>query len=219
MRDAELKNKQCRDRLHHSKTCGTQYWTRSRQHVRYPQNKSSFSVNHPRESLFSLLHSYRNPSKQTTPTLRSGTTGPTYGMTVTKVCFNISLSSRGNQVLADTLARLSVYTVPSDAGAYTGLLPHFLPPRTALPHTLVMIVLDWTRPWTFVEDLQTWLKWVEDWVKADGSREMEIAREENHERRTSFFFVRTCAKSVEQYRRICNIIPNQPPTRCPPRPT
>ncbi|KAI9574289.1 dynein light intermediate chain-domain-containing protein [Boletus coccyginus] len=82
----------------------------------------------------------------------------------------------------DTLARLSVYTVPSHASAYTALLPHFLPPRTALPHTLVVIVLDWTRPWTFVDDLQTWLKWVEQWAKGDGSREVEIVREENHER-------------------------------------
>ena len=90
-------------------------------------------------------------------------------------------------LLVDTLARLSVYTVPSHASAYVSLLPHFLPPRTALPHTLVMIVLDWTRPWTFVEDLQTWLKWVEQWAKRDGSREVEIVREENHERRACSF--------------------------------
>ncbi|EEB91456.1 hypothetical protein MPER_10178, partial [Moniliophthora perniciosa FA553] len=53
---------------------------------------------------------------------------------------------------------------------------------TSLLHTLVMIVLDWTRPWTFVEELETWLKWVEDWAKGDESRELEIAREENRER-------------------------------------
>ncbi|KIJ69787.1 hypothetical protein HYDPIDRAFT_77857 [Hydnomerulius pinastri MD-312] len=82
----------------------------------------------------------------------------------------------------DTLARLSVYTVPSEAKAYTALLPHFLPPRSALPHTLVMIVLDWTRPWTFMEEMQTWLRWVELWAKGDGSREVEIATEENRER-------------------------------------
>jgi dynein light intermediate chain 1 len=83
----------------------------------------------------------------------------------------------------DTLARLSVYTVPSDAIAYTSLIPHFLPPRVSLPHTLVMIVLDWTRPWTFVDNLQTWLMWVEIWAKGDGSRDLDIVREENHERR------------------------------------
>ncbi|KAL4081422.1 dynein light intermediate chain-domain-containing protein [Scleroderma yunnanense] len=82
----------------------------------------------------------------------------------------------------DTLARLSVYTVPSDAQAHTSLLPHFLPPKSTLPHTAVMIVLDWTRPWTFVEELEMWLMWVEQWAKGDGSREVDIVREENHER-------------------------------------
>ncbi|KAK7470324.1 hypothetical protein VKT23_001755 [Stygiomarasmius scandens] len=82
----------------------------------------------------------------------------------------------------DTIARLSVYTVPSAVHSYTALLPHFLPPRTALPHTLVVVVLDWTRPWTFVEELETWLQWIETWAKGDGSRELEIVREENKER-------------------------------------
>lgn len=82
----------------------------------------------------------------------------------------------------DTLARLSVYTVPSSNPSYTALLPHFLPPRTCLPHTLVMIVLDWTRPWTFVEELEVWFKWIDDWVNSDSSREAQIAREEGRER-------------------------------------
>ncbi|KAA1473378.1 dynein 1 light intermediate chain [Dentipellis sp. KUC8613] len=82
----------------------------------------------------------------------------------------------------DTLARLSVYTVPSSAPSYTSLLPHFVPPRQSLPHTVVMIVLDWTRPWTFVEELHTWLSWVESWVKGDDARELVITREENRER-------------------------------------
>lgn len=83
----------------------------------------------------------------------------------------------------DTLARLSVYTIPSSAPAYTLLLPHFLPPCSSLPQTLVMIVLDWTRPWSFVEELQSWLQWVEKWAKGDGTREVQIVREENCERR------------------------------------
>ncbi|KAG6841846.1 hypothetical protein C0991_006253 [Blastosporella zonata] len=52
----------------------------------------------------------------------------------------------------------------------------------SLPHTLVIITLDWTRPWSFVEELQTWLEWVEAWAKGDGSRELEITREEGRER-------------------------------------
>ncbi|CAA7260130.1 unnamed protein product [Cyclocybe aegerita] len=82
----------------------------------------------------------------------------------------------------DTLARLSVYTVPSSASSYTGLVPHFLPPRTTILSTLAIIVLDWTRPWTFVEELETWLTWIETWAKEDGSRELEITREESRER-------------------------------------
>ena len=83
----------------------------------------------------------------------------------------------------DTLSRLSVYTVPSVASSYTALLPHFLPPRSSLPHTVVIIVLDWTKPWTFLDELFIWLSWVEQWVKGDGARELVIAREENRERR------------------------------------
>ena len=84
----------------------------------------------------------------------------------------------------DALARLSVYTIPSSAPAYTSPLPHFLSPCSSLPQTLVMIVPDWTRPWSFVEELQTWLRWVDKWAKGDGTRELQIVlREENCERR------------------------------------
>ncbi|KAF8258590.1 hypothetical protein EI94DRAFT_1774165 [Lactarius quietus] len=82
----------------------------------------------------------------------------------------------------DILARLSVYTVPSSAPSYTALVPHFLQPQSALPHTAVVIVLDWTRPWTFLEELHTWLAWVENWVQGDGARDLEVIREENRER-------------------------------------
>ena len=52
-----------------------------------------------------------------------------------------------------------------------------------MPHTLVMITLDWTRPWSFIQELEAWLDWVEKWVKGDGTRELDIAKEENRERR------------------------------------
>jgi dynein light intermediate chain 1 len=82
-----------------------------------------------------------------------------------------------------------VYTVPSSAPSYTSLLPHFLPPRSSLPQTVVVIVLDWTRPWTFIEELETWIKWIENWAKGDGSRELEIVREESRERRSCNFYL------------------------------
>ncbi|KAJ3776680.1 dynein light intermediate chain-domain-containing protein [Lentinula raphanica] len=100
----------------------------------------------------------------------------------------------------DTLARLSVYTTPSSHSSFTSLIPSFIPPRSSLGHTAVIIVLDWTKPWTFVEEMEEWLTWVERWAggeltdanmkdakdpKKDG-RELEMIREENRERWQSY---------------------------------
>ncbi|KAE9409855.1 hypothetical protein BT96DRAFT_953209 [Gymnopus androsaceus JB14] len=84
----------------------------------------------------------------------------------------------------DTLARLSVYIVPSADPAFTSLVPHFLPPRTSLSHTAIVVVLDWTQPWTFVEELEEWLGWIEAWAQGDAKdgRDLEIVREDNRER-------------------------------------
>ena len=82
----------------------------------------------------------------------------------------------------DSLARLSVYTVPSSSPSHLKLLPYFLPSQSALQQTLVMIILDWTKPWTFVDQLQFWLEWVESWSEGDKSRDMEMIREENKEK-------------------------------------
>ena len=62
----------------------------------------------------------------------------------------------------------------------TSLVPHFLQPQSALPHTAVVIVLECTRPWT--DGLHTWLTWVKCWVQGDGARELEVIREEHRER-------------------------------------
>lgn len=50
-----------------------------------------------------------------------------------------------------------------------------------------MIVLDWTKPWTFVDQFETWIEWINTWVKGDTARELVIAREENRERRKQVF--------------------------------
>jgi dynein light intermediate chain 1 len=93
----------------------------------------------------------------------------------------------------DTLARLSVYEVPSSARAHTALVAKLLPPRAALPHTLAVVVLDWTKPWTFVDELETWLLWLDAWAQgdADGARETQIVREECRERRKCILIYNT----------------------------
>ncbi|CAG8725000.1 10819_t:CDS:2, partial [Dentiscutata erythropus] len=72
---------------------------------------------------------------------------------------------------ADTLARLGIYQLVGSQEAYQSLL-HFALNSTTLPDSLVVIVLDWARPWTFVETLQRWIKFVElgiERVKKEGA--------------------------------------------------
>lgn len=69
-------------------------------------------------------------------------------------------------------------------------MPHFLPPKTALPKTLVVIVLDWTKPWSFLDQLKTWLIWVEEWAQKDSSREAQVLREEGHDRCESHLYLK-----------------------------
>ncbi|KAJ3796735.1 dynein light intermediate chain-domain-containing protein [Lentinula aff. detonsa] len=106
----------------------------------------------------------------------------------------------------DTLARLSIYTVPSSHPSFTPLIPSFLSPKSSLGHTTVIVVLDWTKPWSFVEEMEEWLAWVERWAGGElsnpvtlkdikvkdardpqkGGRELEKIREENRERWQSY---------------------------------
>ncbi|KAJ3991887.1 dynein light intermediate chain-domain-containing protein [Lentinula boryana] len=87
----------------------------------------------------------------------------------------------------DTLARLSIYSVPSSHPSFTPLIPSFLSPKLSLGHTTVIVVLDWTKPWTFVEEMEEWLAWVERWAGGELSgRELEMIRDENRERWQSY---------------------------------
>lgn len=75
-------------------------------------------------------------------------------------------------------------------------MPQFLPPKTALHRTLVLIVLDWTKPWSFLDQLKTWLTWVEVWAQKDTSRETQVLREEGHERCEIFVFFEINRRSI-----------------------
>ncbi|CAI2173279.1 16252_t:CDS:2 [Funneliformis geosporum] len=71
----------------------------------------------------------------------------------------------------DTLARLGLYQLAGSFDSYQPLLRFALNSST-LPHSLVVIVLDWARPWTFIETLQKWIKFVElgiECVKKEGN--------------------------------------------------
>ncbi|CAB4486647.1 dynein light intermediate chain [Rhizophagus irregularis] len=71
----------------------------------------------------------------------------------------------------DTLTRLGIYQLAGSHESYQSLLRFALNSST-LPDSLVVIVLDWARPWTFIETLQRWIKFLEvgiENIKTEGS--------------------------------------------------
>lgn len=64
----------------------------------------------------------------------------------------------------DTFARLNLYHLSLSHPSYSTLLKFALNSST-LPDSLVIIVLDWTRPWTFVEHLERWMKVLQEHVE------------------------------------------------------
>lgn len=58
---------------------------------------------------------------------------------------------------ADTLARLSLYLLANPSPSFTPLIKPYLNPRT-LPHMLVVILLDWNRPWLWIRQLRDWIR-------------------------------------------------------------
>ncbi|KAN0140393.1 hypothetical protein V8E53_001602 [Lactarius tabidus] len=82
-------------------------------------------------------------------------------------------------MLTDAFA-VSYYWPPSQPlGSSFSLLPaveysyqrwqHRRQPHARRP-TAVVIVLDWTRPWTFLEELRSWVTWIERWVQGERTR-------------------------------------------------
>ncbi|KAF2635247.1 dynein [Massarina eburnea CBS 473.64] len=57
----------------------------------------------------------------------------------------------------DTLARLSLYLLATPSPSFTPLIKPYLNPRT-LPHTLVVILLDWNYPWLWIRQLRDWIR-------------------------------------------------------------
>ncbi|KAL8993234.1 MAG: hypothetical protein Q9169_006501 [Polycauliona sp. 2 TL-2023] len=60
-------------------------------------------------------------------------------------------------ILADILARLSIYLLSEPTTVYSALVKPLLTPKT-ISETLVVILLDWTDPWS-------WARQVRDWVR------------------------------------------------------
>ncbi|KAG0052396.1 hypothetical protein BGZ83_002647 [Gryganskiella cystojenkinii] len=64
----------------------------------------------------------------------------------------------------DTVARLGIYQIAGSHKSYHALLKYCLNSKT-VADSVVMIVLDWSRPWTFMESLERWIKVLESAVE------------------------------------------------------
>ncbi|KAH8918355.1 dynein light intermediate chain [Atractiella rhizophila] len=87
----------------------------------------------------------------------------------------------GDEGEEDTLALLSFYSLPSPNPPYTSLLPLALPPTSvSLLDSLILIVLDWERPWSFIDTFRRWMVAVEvvlsriqGWEQDEGRERLE----------------------------------------------
>ncbi|EPS34857.1 hypothetical protein PDE_09821 [Penicillium oxalicum 114-2] len=57
----------------------------------------------------------------------------------------------------DTLARVSAYLLSEPSPSFTPLLKPLLTPQS-VPETLVVILLDWSDPWTWIRRLREWVR-------------------------------------------------------------
>ncbi|BGP28354.1 hypothetical protein JCM10296v2_000086 [Rhodotorula toruloides] len=64
----------------------------------------------------------------------------------------------------DTVARLGFFHVPAPSPPYPALLSLALS-RSNLLDSLIIVVLDWEKPWNFVRELEAWLALLEDQLK------------------------------------------------------
>ncbi|KAG5291882.1 dynein light intermediate chain [Histoplasma ohiense] len=57
----------------------------------------------------------------------------------------------------DILARVSIYLLSEPSSSFAPLLKPLLTPKT-VPETLIVILLDWENPWTWVRQLREWIR-------------------------------------------------------------
>ncbi|GAA5954069.1 hypothetical protein JCM21900_005397 [Sporobolomyces salmonicolor] len=90
----------------------------------------------------------------------------------------------------ETLARLSLFQLPSPLPPYPSLLPLALSRQTLLD-SLIVIVLDWERPWGFIKELKKWVAMLErvledqagkdSWEAVEGKERLEAHLRAYHE--------------------------------------
>lgn len=73
-----------------------------------------------------------------------------------KVCQKWSLGHNYADVVKDILARVSLYLLSSPAPSFASLIKPLLTSQS-IPNTLIVILLDWSQPWSWMRQLREWL--------------------------------------------------------------
>ena len=81
-----------------------------------------------------------------------------------------------DEITTDTLARVSAYLLSEPSPSFAPLLRPLLTPQS-IPETLVVILLDWSDPWTWVRQLREWVRLLRQ-VLISLDDETKIAMEE-----------------------------------------
>ena len=88
-------------------------------------------------------------------------------------------------MISDTLARLSIYTLPEPSPSFAPLLQPLLTSRT-IPDALLLILLDWGEPWNWVRQIHEWTQLLREVLSSldeDAKKTMEEIMHEWQQRR------------------------------------
>lgn len=58
--------------------------------------------------------------------------------------------------MTDILARISMYLLTSPSPSFASLIKPLLTPQS-IPNTLLVVLLDWSEPWSWVRQLREWM--------------------------------------------------------------
>lgn len=61
----------------------------------------------------------------------------------------------------DVLARLSIYTLLDSTLGFSSLLQPLITP-TDIPHSLLVILLDWSEPWNWIAQVRDWIRLIQE---------------------------------------------------------
>ncbi|GAA6040958.1 hypothetical protein JCM8097_000511 [Rhodosporidiobolus ruineniae] len=166
------------------------------------QTKQAFVLGAPGSGKRTLLSRLRTTTGDLPSTSSSGTSSNGLGkgkdaatheerrwLDLGLSCEVLDVRDEGDE--GETLARLSLFRLPSPAPPFPSLLSLALTPQTLLD-SLVVLVLDWERPWRFVEELEGWVGVLEErlgrkrgeregWEEVEGRERLESYLRSYHE--------------------------------------